>query len=103
MGEMKLLCFAEGRGASFEAICIDLDISVQGSSFQEVYQGLNEAIRTYIEDAEKEDEAQMRRLLTRRAPWYVRAGYVLRFFSKVIARRHRDGSQEASFDVVCPA
>ena len=38
MGTMmkRLLCFAEGKEGDWEGICVDLDIAVQGASFNEV-------------------------------------------------------------------
>lgn len=99
----KFLCFAEGRDGAFEAICVDLDIAVQGKTFEEVYKTLNTAVASYIADALKEDEANGRRLLSRRAPWHVRAGLTLRFLRKVLGHPHDDGGPEASFEVACPA
>ena len=78
----KILCFAEGSGQSYEAICVDLDIAVQGRSMKEAVTLLNKAVATYIEDALKEDAATSQRLLSRRAPWHVRVGYKLRFMAR---------------------
>ena len=103
MQTRKLLCFAEGNGTSYEAICVDLDIAVEGSSLKKVFDLLNASIATYIEDAMKEDEATARRLLSRRAPWHVRLGYKLRFTAHLLTRRRDNGTEEASFDVACPA
>ena len=103
MQTRKLLCFAEGHGNSYEAICVDLDIAVSGSSLREVVTLLNHAIVTYIEDAMKEPPAVAAHLLARRAPWHVRLGYKIRFMSHLVTRRRKNGSEEASFDVACPA
>jgi predicted RNase H-like HicB family nuclease len=54
--ERRFLCFAHGRDSAWEAICLDLDLAVQGSSFDEVKELLSESISTYLEDALKEDE-----------------------------------------------
>lgn len=99
----KLQCFAHGKGQVFEAICIDLDIAVSGTSFKEVYELLNNAIATYIDDAAKEDEETARRLMTRRAPWLVRVKHRLHFVLHMFVRRWLNGREEASFDVACPA
>lgn len=103
MQTRKLQCFAYGKGQAFEAICIDLDISVSGSSFREVYELLNTAIVTYIEDAMKEDAEVSRQLLSRRAPWLVRVKHRLHFAVHMFVRRWLNGREEASFDVACPA
>jgi predicted RNase H-like HicB family nuclease len=99
----KLLCFAEGRDGIYEAICVDLDIAVQGRSFREVFDGLNDAVETYIQDATKEDEATARQLLSRRAPWHVRMGYVIRLLRHALGAGRKSDREEASFDVACPA
>lgn len=103
MQTRKLLCFAEGHGTSYEAICVDLDIAVEAQSLKEAIGLLNDAIESYIDDAMKEDEATARKLLSRRAPWHVRLGYKLRFTGHLLSRRRVNGSEEASFDVACPA
>lgn len=98
-----LRCYAFGVAGDYEAICVDLDIAVQGSSFQEVYETLNAAVASYVQDAQKEDEATARKLLSRRAPWHVRTGYGLQFIAGLLARRVLNGRSEASFDLACPA
>lgn len=103
MQTRKLLCFAEGHGSSYEAICVDLDIAVEARSLKEAIGLLNDAIETYIADAMKEDEATARKLLSRRAPWHVRLGYKLRFVGHLLTRRRANDTEEASFDVACPA
>lgn len=96
-----LLCFAHGQGDRWEAICVDLDISVQGRSYEEVYEGLNEAIRTYIEDAMGESPAVSRQLLRRKAPWHVRAGYVTSFVLSTLLSR--DTEQRHGYTMPCAA
>ncbi len=44
-------CVAEGRGDEWEAICLDLDIAMQGQSFEDVFASLNKAIALHIETA----------------------------------------------------
>lgn len=99
----RLQCFAFGRGDHFEAICVDLDIAVTGTSFQEVFELLNHAIGTYIEDALKEDPVTAGQLLNRRAPWHVRVWHRLHFTAHLFLNRRRKERQEASFDFACPA
>jgi hypothetical protein len=60
--------YAHGRAGAWEAICLDLDIAVQGRSFEDVRTRLDEAVASYIEDAEKEAPADAARLLKRRSP-----------------------------------
>ena len=42
-------CMAEGRDGDWYAIYVDLDIAVQGRSFPEVHDSLEQAIETYLE------------------------------------------------------
>jgi predicted RNase H-like HicB family nuclease len=44
-----LRCHAEGRDGNWEAICLELDVAVQGGSFEEVFRSLREAIALYLE------------------------------------------------------
>ena len=64
-----LHCFAKGDETNgWEAICVDLDIAVEASTFDEAKACLNRAIGTYIEDAMAEGPEEAARLLSRRAP-----------------------------------
>jgi predicted RNase H-like HicB family nuclease len=49
LASRSLHCYAEGRNGDWEAICLDLDIAVQGGSFEEVFGSLREAISLYLE------------------------------------------------------
>lgn len=69
----SLKCFAHGGWGSWEAICVDLDIAVQGRSLEEVKGTLREAIAGYVHDAAQEAPEVRDRLLKRRVPWHVKA------------------------------
>jgi hypothetical protein len=103
MAERHLRCYLRGHGDAWEAFCIDLDLAVQGSSEPEVRDVLVQAIRTYVEDAEKEDPETAERLLSRQAPLSVRAKFGLQSLAYALATKRRDGSHQASFEVPCPA
>ena len=92
------LCFAHGRDGAWEAICVDLDIAIQGSSFDEVRDLLNSAVSTYIVDAEQEEPEVRDQLLSRVAPWYVTSGLVARTLVSSLARR-REKARQAIFPV----
>lgn len=98
---MNLLCFISGEGENWEAICLDLDIAVQGRSHDEVYKLLVEAINTYVKDAKAEDPATAHRLLTRSAPWHVRAKYMVEFMLWALRRQGREARH--SFTMPCAA
>jgi len=71
-----LRCYAEGRGKDWEALCLDLDIAVQGESFEEVFRSLHAAIDLYRESLDDLPEADRQRLLYRPVPWRVRLKYL---------------------------
>jgi hypothetical protein len=102
MASRTFSCYAHGKASSWEAICVDLDIAVQGQTFTEVFDLLNEAISTYVEDAMNEDRETAIRLLHRRAPFSVRMSYLWGAMRALLSRRNGDGN-EAHFGVHCPA
>ena len=98
--EFSVLAHSDGSG--WEGICVDLDIAVQAPTLNDVVDLLQTAVASYVEDALHEEERAAARLLSRRAPLAVRAGYFLRTLLHLLFGR--DGSRtEASFDVRCPA
>ena len=97
----RLLCFAEGTEGNWEAACPDLDIAVQGRSYEEVYDLLNTAIQDYVQAAMQEDRATRQRLLNRWAPFLVRLSYVLGFLRA--AYTSRDDQLRHGFTVPCAA
>ncbi len=79
--DRALRCYAEGRDGEWEAICLDLDIAVQGKSFEEVFQSLDEAVNLYLESTSGLPEVERARFLNRATPLSVRLkflGYALR-------------------------
>lgn len=98
-----LLCYAHGRDTEWEAICVDLDIAVQGRSFDEVRSLLSSAIASYVADAAAESPRDALRLLTRRAPFHVRAVLALRLAWYNLMHGKQDREMQASFPVLCPA
>ena len=71
-----LRCIAHGQDGHWEALCLDLDIAVQGDSFDDVYASLNEAISLYFESVSALPDADRRRLLERPAPLRVRLEFL---------------------------
>jgi hypothetical protein len=88
----QLLCFAEGEADRWQAICVDLDVAVQGTSFGEVSGALELAIAEYLRAAAAEDEPTRRRLLARRAPLLVRLLYAMRFVKQFLFGRNSERS-----------
>lgn len=67
-----LHCYAAGKDGEWEAICLDLDIAVQGASFEEVSASLEKAISLYLESVSDLPSEEQERLLNRRAPLWLR-------------------------------
>ena len=97
----QLFCVARGKGERWEALCLDLDLAVQGRSFDEVRQLLGEAISTYIEDASAEAEPARTQLLARRVPFHVRFLWASRFFRTALSGRNPDGDSPIWLPVAC--
>lgn len=98
----SLQCYAHGRDGAWEAICVDLDLAVAGDTFEEVQNSLEIAIAEYLELVSQEAPEQQKKLLNRRAPWFVRlslAGKMLAFM--IFGGRSREA--QASFPMPCPA
>jgi predicted RNase H-like HicB family nuclease len=71
-----LHCYAEGRNGEWEAICLDLDIALQGRSFEEVFASLQEAIALYLETVAALPPEERGTLLYRSAPLSVRLKFL---------------------------
>lgn len=69
-------CYAEGREGRWEALCLDLDIAVQGESFAQVFRDLDAAIRNYLDYVAGLPEADRHRLLNRKAPLWLRLTFL---------------------------
>ena len=99
-----LFCAARGHEDRWEAICFDLDIALEGKSFEDVQDRLNKAIVAYINTALEKDEATRNRLLNRRAPLWVRIQWTLPIFIASIFSRDRNGDDAPlPFYAPCPA
>jgi hypothetical protein len=76
-----LHCYASGRDGDWEGVCLDLDIAVQGGSFEEVARSLHDAVSLYLETVATLPQQQQEHLLNRPAPLGLRLkflGYALR-------------------------
>lgn len=99
-----LWCFAHGSDTSgWEAICVDLDIAVEGRDFEDVRRRLEAAVRSYVADALQESPADRRRLLNRRAPLHVRLTCWLHLAIHALTRKRADDDLRAGFDLPCHA
>ncbi len=98
-----LTCFAHGTNGIWEGTCIDFDIAVQGTSFEEVKNLLHESIATYVSSAMKEEPRVRDQLLNRRAPLLVRAQLALGFLWHVLRHKNHGDDHSAGFSMPCPA
>jgi hypothetical protein len=101
-----LECIAHGSGHDWQAICLDLDIAVQADSLHDVTRILEQAVRSYLEDAMMQDEQIRRAMLNRSAPFRVRAAWAMRLFMATLFRRRQDQDERdttVKFPVECPA
>ena len=76
--QLILRCYGEKKGDVWQAFCLDLNLAVQGKSFQDVRGKLHRQIESYVYDAlEGEDRQYADQLLNRKAPFYFWAKYYL--------------------------
>jgi hypothetical protein len=100
--QRHLRCYARGWADRWEAMCIDLDIAVEGASFADVQRKLSEAVHSYVAVAMQEDPANARRLLSRRAPCWVRWRIMFPTMLRLV-HQSRGKDQRAGFELACPA
>ena len=66
-------CYAYRDGYRWSAICTDLDIAVDGDSFEDARESLTACIELYLDGLDELPAEEKRRFLTRKAPLHVRA------------------------------
>ena len=85
-----LRCYAEGREGKWEANCLDLDIAVQGDTFEEVFQSLSAAVVLYLKSVDSLPEGQRRNLLVRPSPLSVRLRFIGLAMRSLLGGRDQD-------------
>jgi ADP-heptose:LPS heptosyltransferase len=73
----SLHCYAEGQDGDWEAVCLDLDIAVQGRSFEEVFNSLRAAVSLYFQAVADLPSEQRSALLHRAVPLSIRLKFLL--------------------------
>ena len=94
MDDLALRCYAYGSGASWEAICVDLNVAVCGNSQREVRASLGTAVDLYLETVATLPAAERDEFLSRRAPWHTRAKLAILPWLSVL---RRDRSRSDAF------
>ncbi len=88
---LSLRCYAEReKNGTWFAMCIDLNLSVQGDSVEEARRKLHNLIWQYVREAFFEDEAYFDSLVPRKAPLsFVLRYHWIRFLSRLDALKER--------------
>ncbi len=97
-----LRCTAEGREGDWEAICLDLDIAVQGRSFEDVFHALNDSVGLHLAAVADLPEKERGHLLHRPALFLIR----FKFLAYVLRALFVPGDEEQcrhQFTLHCPA
>lgn len=97
-----LHCYASGTDGEWEAICLDLDIAVQGRSFEEVKESLGKAIQMHLERVSELPVEERARLLYRPVPLMTRIGFAIEAFLLALSLRDR-GSYKHQYTMPAPA
>lgn len=97
-----LHCYAFGESQQWQAICLDLDLAVQGRSFDEVFKLLEESIAFHLEGVMDLPEGDRRHLLNRRVPWPVRLKFAADAFVMGL-RRQSDGPFTHQYTMPSPS
>ena len=95
------LCYIEGAGSRWQGVCVTFDLTVFGSSIDDVKNKLMFTVHTYVADAMMEAEPSRARLLNRRSPWHVRAYWRLHVAATQV--RHKLGAIAAATTIRLPA
>ena len=95
-------CYAEGREGDWEAICLDLDIAVQGGSFEDVFHALNDSVALHLAAVADLPEKERGHLLHRPAPFFVRLKFLAYVF-RTLFTRGDDEHCRHQFTLHCPA
>jgi hypothetical protein len=90
LGARPLHCFAEGRERDWEAICLDLDIAVQGHSFEAVSDELAQAVSLSLQTIADLPPGERTSLLRRPVPFLVRLSFVARAVRGLVSTNHAD-------------
>lgn len=98
---MTLTCYAEGREDKWEAVCLDFDIAVQASSFEEVYSSLNTAIGEYVSYVMTLPKEEQKAFLRRRAPLSLRFKFLWHALRATLFDRSNGDKRRAEFMLPC--
>ena len=105
MDTMKFRCYIWGKDSDWQALCTDLDIAVQGSSYDVTKTLLSEAIDGFLHEVEKLLANDQNEFLNRRAPLYLRIILRTKYYLFLIRKHFREVSSKVKRDIIfiyCP-
>lgn len=99
--DLKPKCYVHGGAASWQAICVDLNVAVCGNSQLEVRASLFKAVDLYLQTVATLPAVERGGFLSRRTPWHMCASLaILAWFSALGCGRNR--SQAFTFQSRMP-
>ncbi len=99
-----LYCYVSGHEGAWEAICLELDIAVQGRSFEEFSSLLREAIALYLATVSELLEEERSAFLSGSVPFTTRLGFAIAaFLSALCARGNGDLKHQFTMAIRTPA
>jgi len=78
--DIVLRVFFEKTGSVWQAICLDLDLAVQGNTCRETQDLMKDMISSYLETISTYSKEERKRMLNRKAPLWVRLAWAYKFF-----------------------
>jgi hypothetical protein len=89
LAQVVLKCYAkENKNKQWYAVCLDLNLVVQGDNKNQVIEKLHEVVQSYVAEALGEDSKYFDDLIPRKAPVYFYLWYYLikveMFFMKAV-------------------
>lgn len=98
-----LRCYAEGRPGHWTALCLDLDLAVDGPTLASVTESLEKAINEYCEYILTLPEADQRRLLRRKTPLSLRLKFLWHAIRSLWSRRDGGNNPKGRAEFTVPA
>jgi hypothetical protein len=98
--QMVLFCYAEGSGNAWEAICLNFDIAVQGTSELDVMAKLEAAVTDYFQYVKTLPADEQKDFLGRRVPLRIQFSLIGKtLLAWLLCRRDTKGRH--SYSVPC--
>jgi predicted RNase H-like HicB family nuclease len=96
-----LKVYIEGFDGQWEALCLDFDIAVQGTTIDAAIASMKEAIAIYLQRVQELPERERAAFLRRRVPWHVQFGFFVHALM-IGARAHSGTNGKTRGEVPIP-